>query len=129
MRWTDLTLLGGLLFGLAGIVLTVRQAGRRWWWAREQPARSTIRLEGIAELAGPTAIFGGLAMMQLGNVAEHVSKRTLPPDPWLSLASGVAVLLVFGVQLGRLLMRWQLRRLGAVLDTESGEFTPRPFEN
>lgn len=120
MRWTDLT---GLFIVLAGFVLIVRQVGRRWW-AREQPrGRSTNYLEGIADLAGPTAIFGGLTMMQLGNVIERV--RTLPPDIRFSLLSGGVVLLIFGAHLGRLMMRWQLRRLLAVLDAERSEITPR----
>jgi hypothetical protein len=124
MGWTDLALLGGLCLCLAGVVLTLRQLGR--WWTREQPrGMSRRRLEGVADLAGPTALFGGIAMMQFGNVAEHVSERTLPADLWFSLLSGAAVLLVFGVHLGRLMMRWQLRRLGAVVDTESGEVTSR----
>jgi hypothetical protein len=123
MRWTDLTLFGGLVIGLAGVVLTVRQAGRRWW-ARAQPRRrSTSHLEEIADLAGPTTIFGGITMMQLGNVIEHV--RTLPPNVRFSLLAGAVVLLVLGLHLGRLVMRWQLRRLLAALDAESGEFTPR----
>jgi hypothetical protein len=125
MRWTDLTLFGGLVICLAGVVMTVRQAGRRWR-AREQPrGRSTSYLEGIDDLSGPTTVFGGIAMMQLGSLAEHLHEGTLPPNLRLSLLSSAVVLLVLGIHLGRLLMRWQLRRLLAGLDSGSNEITPR----
>jgi hypothetical protein len=122
---TELTLLAGLLICLGGVVLMVRQARRQRSWSREQPPGRT-RLEGIHDLSGTAMIAGGISIMHLSSVAEHVNERTLPAHPWLSFFSGTIVLLAFGIQMGRLLMRWQLSRLQAVLDTESGEFTPRP---
>lgn len=117
MGWTDLTLFAGLFICLAGVVMTVRQAGRRWR-AQQPRVRSTNYLEGIGDLSGPATIFGGIAMMQLGSLAEHLHEGTWPPNLRLSLVSSGVVLLVLGIQLGHLLMRWQLRRLLAGLDTE-----------
>jgi protein-S-isoprenylcysteine O-methyltransferase Ste14 len=116
LRWTDVTLIAGIFMCLAGLVLTVRQASRRREQARR---RSASYVERIGDLASQAVVFGGVALVQFGNVAKHVSERTLPANLWLSLASSTSVLLVFGVLLGRLHMRWQLRRLLAVLDTES----------
>jgi hypothetical protein len=124
MGLTDVTLNLGLLIGLVGVVLTLRHVGRRLSWTREH-ANSTRRIESIGELTSIAALFGGMAVMQLGTIAEHVSQRTLPPSPWLSLFSSTVVLLLFGLSLGRLFTRWQLHRLRAVLDTESGEVTTR----
>jgi hypothetical protein len=126
MGLADLTVLAGLLIVLAGVVLTLRQVGRRLWWAREQPRRrSASYVEGIGVVASQAVLFGGMAVMLFGNIAGHISDKTMPTNLRLSLLSGTAVLLLFGVQLGRLLMRWQVRRLLAELDTENGEVTPR----
>jgi hypothetical protein len=47
----------------------------------------------------------------------------------LAIASAALVVLFFGVQLGRLLMRYQLHRLGGVLNTVTGEvMTQSPDE-
>jgi hypothetical protein len=115
MRWTDLTLIAGLLVCVTGLVLMLRQAGR---WARE---RSTGHLDVFGDAASLAALFGGIAVMQLGDVAEHISDNTLPADLWLSLVSGSLVLVVFGAQLGRLAVRLEMRRLQAARDTQSNQ--------
>src|SRR5258708_40287116 len=126
MGWADLTLLAGVFICLAGLVLMLRQAGRGVWWAREQPRQTSARhVEGIGVFVNQTVFFGGMALTMFGNIARHISDRTLPAKLWLSLLSGAAVLLAFGVQLGRLLIRWQVQRLLAELDAESVEITPR----
>jgi hypothetical protein len=119
MRWTDLTLIAGLLICLTGFVLMLRQAGQ---WARERAReKSTGHLGVFGDAVSLAALFGGIALMQLGNVAEHISDQTLPADLWLSLVSGSLVLVVFGAQLGRLAMRLEMRRLGAARDPQSSE--------
>jgi hypothetical protein len=35
----------------------------------------------MSELASIAALLGGMAVMQLGNIAEHVSEKTLLPQP------------------------------------------------
>jgi hypothetical protein len=126
MSLADWTIGAGFLICLAGAVLTIRQVGRRLWWAREQPRqRSAKYVEGIADVTSQAVLWGGMTMTQFGNIAGHINDKTPLANPWLSPISGAAVLLVFGVQLGRLLMRWQVQRLLADLDMASGEIPPR----
>ena len=117
MRWTELTLLIGLLICIAAPILLVR---RRLSWVREHPGQFSKRLESLDEIAIQALPFGGILLMQFANLVDHVREETLPQNIWLSIGSGALMLLVFGMQLGRLLMRWQLRRLGDLLDTKSG---------
>jgi hypothetical protein len=114
MASTDLILLVSLPVLLVGIVLMVRQVGRR---VREL-ARGKHRLvEEIADIAGQSILLGALALMQLGEIIGHVSKGALPSDPWLSVTASTLVFLLFGASLGRLMMRWQLRHVLAELGT------------
>ncbi len=120
MYWTDLTLLNaGIIMCLAGIVLMVRQVGRRHWWTG-QPARlrSARYVEAIGDLASQAVVFGGVALIQFGNVAEHIREKTLPANLWLSVVGSTLWFVMFGVVVGRLLMRWQLRSLLAAIDAE-----------
>jgi hypothetical protein len=114
--WADLTLDAGLLIGLAGVVLIVRQVARR---LREPTQEGTARyVEGIGDLASLTVLFGGWVVMLFGSFAEHVSDEMLPSHLRLSLFGGMGILLLFGFQLGRLFMRWQVQRLLTELDAE-----------
>lgn len=127
MRWTELTLAAGLVLGLAGIVLTVRQVSRRNWGARQSDRpRTAWYVEGIGDLAIQALLVGALALMQFSNVAGHIAERTLPANLWLSFVSSAMILILFGVLLGRLLMRWQLRRLLAEIDAESARSSGTP---
>jgi hypothetical protein len=81
-------------------------------------APATLSLADPASLA---ALFGGIALMQLSDAAEHISDKTLPADLWLALVSGALVLVVFGGQLGRLAMRLEMQRLRAAPDKQSNE--------
>lgn len=96
MDWADPIMLAGIFIGLASIALFVRQIARRGL----QRARETQRLEGVADIAGQAAIFGGAVRVQFGNAATLIRDKTLPPDRWPSLLFGAATLLVFGFQLG-----------------------------
>lgn len=125
MPWTDVTITAGLLLGLVGCVLVVYHARRRWWPSGRIRDSSLSRIESIAELASQSACFGGIAIVQFGNVAEHLSEGTIPVHLWPSVVSIAAGFLLFGISLGRLHVRWQLRLLRAVLDTESGKLMPR----
>jgi hypothetical protein len=114
-----MTLTTGLIVVLAGIVLMVRQVGRRHWWTRP-PARlrSARYVEGIGDLASQTVVFGGGALIQFSTLARHISEKTLPANLWLSLVGTTIWFVMFGVVAGRLLMRWQLRSLLAAIDAE-----------
>lgn len=123
MYWADAVLVAGSSITIAGFVLTLFQAKQK---ARERArGASARRLESIGEIASLATTLGGVALVLFADAAKHLSERTLPPNPWLALDAGVALVLVFGIHLGRLHMRWQLRRLRIVLDTEDGNVTTR----
>lgn len=110
---TDLMLFASLLLLLVGIVLMVRQVGRRM----REIARGERRVvEETADLACQTIFIGALALMQFSTLVADFGKGTLPLHPWLSLTASTLTLLLFGASLGRLLMRWQLRHILADLD-------------
>ena len=126
MDWTDVTSWTGFLVVLVGIAMTIFLIVRRLRWMRNRPpGTSARRLEGSLEIAAQAVLFGGMALMNFGSFAGHVTAGALPRHLWLTLAGGAAMLVLFGVHLGRLLMRWQLRQLGDTLDTRSGEFATR----
>jgi uncharacterized membrane protein len=108
------------LIALACAVLTVHQVGRR---VRETIRdRSVRQVEDIADVASQAVFFGGIALVLLGNVAQHICDNTPPATPWLSLAACTSIVLAFGFHLGRLVMRWQMRHmLGA---PRNGETAP-----
>lgn len=126
MGWPELMIFGGVFTGLAGLVLTIHQVLRRQS-GREQPRpRSAHYVEEIGVLVCQTLVFGGMALTTLGNIAAHIRDKTLPTNLWLSFLGGMGALLLFGVQSGRLLMRWQVGRLLAEFDAGNGETTPSP---
>jgi hypothetical protein len=67
------------------------------------------------------ARFGGIALMQLGNVAEHISDQTLPADLWLSLVSGSLVLVVSARGWDVLPCAWKCGAAAAARDPQSSE--------
>ena len=122
MGWPDWLLSAGLLIGLMGAGLTLREVWRRRGQAREPPQpRSARYVEGIGVLVSQVVVFGGMALIQFGNIAGHMIDNTRPEHLGLSFAGSVAIVLLFGFQLGRLVMRWQVQRLLTELDTESDE--------
>ena len=71
-----------------------------------------------ADLASPAVLWGGMMLIQFGNLALHVSDGTLPRILPLSLVSTASSTFIFGLLLGRLHMRRQLRSLLAQFDEE-----------
>lgn len=122
MSWPEVTIYAGLLIGLVGCVSIAYQVYRRWSPRAQGRRWGVSRLEAIGELASQAACLGGIATLQFGNVAQHVTEGTAPAHLWLSIVSVAAAFTMFGIALGRLHMRWQLWSLRAVLDTKSGEF-------
>jgi len=118
LQWTDTTLDAGLIVVLAGIVLMVRQVGRRHWTRQPARLRSARYVEGVGDLASQAVVFGGGVLIQFGTIARHISEKTLPGNLWLSLVGTTIWFVMFGVVVGRLLMRWQLRSVLAAIDAE-----------
>jgi hypothetical protein len=110
----DILLRVSLVTLLIGLVLMVRQIGRR---IRELAQGKRRVVEGQADLACQSIFLGALALMQLNELVGHISKKTLPPDPWLSLIESTMIFVIFGASLGRLIIRWQLREVLAQLAT------------
>jgi hypothetical protein len=116
----EITIVAGLLIGLAGLGLTFRQVGRRFWGSREQARpRSAKYVEGVGDLASPAVLWGGMILIQFGNLAAHVNDGAFPGNLSLSLVSSASGIFAFGLLLGRLHMRWQLRSLLAQFDEEA----------
>jgi hypothetical protein len=91
--------------------------------------RGTRQIEGIGEIAVHTALFGGILIVMTANLNTVATLATDSLMLTLAIASAALVVLFFGVQLGRLLMRYQLHRLGGVLNTVTGEvMTQSPDE-
>ena len=129
MQWPDILLLIGMFVCLAGAFLAVPLIRRQLGWIREHPRRSSKRLESMSEIAIPAVPLAGILLLQFANLADHVREETLPQNIWLTIGSGSGLLLIFGMQLGRLLMRWQLQHLGGLLDTKSGVVRDQPAES
>jgi hypothetical protein len=125
MLWTDLVIIAGLGIVVTGVALMIYQQlrrGRPWYVSARVTGgvRRSDRLDSMGEIAVQASVFGGIALIQLANVSEW----TLPHGLGLSLAACAAMLLVLGVHVGRLLMRWQLGRLHTTTDGESGASAP-----
>jgi hypothetical protein len=124
MSWTELTIWAGFLTIPVSVALILVLVARRLRWLRTRPP-GVRHIEGIAEIAAQAIPVGGLVLLNFGGFAERVEARALPSNLWLWLGGIAGMLLLFGVHLGRLLMRWQLQQLGDTLDTKSGEFATR----
>jgi len=126
MHLADFFDFAGLIVVVACVPLTVYMGIRRHRSRMSSSGtRFPNRIETMGELALPAACFGGTVMIQFGNIAYHLDERTLPHNVPLSLASTAGCVLIFGVLLGRVLMRWQLRQLNTTIDGLSGEIAPR----
>jgi hypothetical protein len=126
MHWPDWMLSAGLLIVLAGAALTLREVKRKLRSTHEQPQpRSARYVEGIGVLVSQAVVFGGMAMIQLGHIAGHISGNTPPANLGLFFMGSAAIVFLFAFQLGRLAMRWQVQRLLTEFDTDGGEATLR----
>ena len=114
MSSTDTMLSVSLVALLIGLVLMVRQVRRR---IRELARGKHRVVEEQADLACQSIFLGALALMQLSQLIGHISRGALTPDRWLSLTGSTLIFVIFGVSLGRLIMRWQLRDVVARFDT------------
>ena len=126
MPWMEVTNWIGFLIILGGAGMTFHLMARRLRQRRASPPGSPVqRLESSAEIASQVVLFGGMTLMIISQFAEHVSARSLPSHLWLTFSGNAAMLVLFGLPLGRLFMRWQLQHLGGMVDAASGEFMAR----
>lgn len=112
----------GILTSLSAFVLTSRFVRDRQGLARE---RGRKYFPGIGEVAAQAAFSGGILLMTAANPIALGGLGMLPAIFSLPLILVAILILLFGVQLGRLLMRYQLGRLGAAIDTTTGEVLTR----
>ncbi len=112
----------GILTSLSAFVLTLRFVRDRQGLARE---RGRKYFPGIGEVAAQAAFSGGILLMTAANPIALGGLGMLPAIFSLPLTLVAILILLFGVQLGRLLMRYQLGRLGAAIDTTTGEVLTR----
>ena len=124
MSWTDGAITVGLCITLAAAAVMFRLVFIRWRRLQE-PRLPRNRLEDIGEIGCQVALWGGIAIMQFANLMEHTRDKTAS---WLSVAGAASVLLILGVHLGRMHMRWQLRALHGTIDGASGEILPHGLD-
>jgi hypothetical protein len=67
------------------------------------------RLESVGELCGLVIVFGGFAVSQIASVAVDLQFCTAPQRLAHFLAVAGGFVLLWGISLGRLSLRWQLR--------------------
>ena len=118
MHWPYLAIIFGTLIGLGSIVLKGFLASRR---QRLASARGTRQIEGIGEVASQAAISGSMLLVAAASFSVVATLEREAATLTFSIICAVILVLLFGVQLGRLLMRYQLRRLRALVDTVTGE--------
>ena len=122
MYWPYVAIASGTLGALSAFIVKLLLARRRRISARK--TKKTL-IEGMSEITCQSIFCLGL--MLIGGTALHTiatagaRRLTL----MLSITAAVILILCFGVQLGRLLMRYQLHRLRGVLDTVTGEIAPK----
>lgn len=122
MYWRYVAFSLGSLTSLGALILTMRFARDRRRLAREEGRKY---FQGIGEIAAQAGFSGGFLLMAAANPIALGGLGMLPAIFTLPLALVAILILLFGVQLGRLLMRYQLRRLGTVVDTATGEVLTR----
>ena len=118
MHWPYLAIIFGTLIGLGSIVLKGFLASRRQRLVSE---RGTRQIEGIGEVASQAAISGSMLLVAAASFSVVATLEGEAATLTFSIICAVILVLLFGVQLGRLLMRYQLRRLRALVDTVTGE--------
>jgi hypothetical protein len=123
MRWPYLAIASGILICLGAGLLSLLLASRRQRLARGRGAKL---FEGLDEIASQAAFAGGLLLMGVANLSALASVGVSPERHTALVATATILVLLLGVQLGRLLMRYQLRRLRGLLDTVTGEVLTKP---
>lgn len=119
MPWTYLAIFSAVPIGFGTGSIAVALAARRERLARQ---RGTRHFQGIAEIASHAGFAASLLLIAAADFSLLTSPIRLPMLP---LISTLILVLLFGIQLGRLLMRYQLSRLDGILDTATGEVITR----
>jgi hypothetical protein len=122
MLWSYLIFVSALLICMgsgAGIVILGR---RRKMLATD---RGTHRVEGIAELASQVGFSAGLFFMAAVNFSVLLRLTAFPHSLAIPVACALILVLILGVQLGRLVLRYQLSRLQGELNTVTGEIAAK----
>jgi len=112
----SLIIVSALLICFASGAAIVILGSRRKALARD---RGTKQIEGIAELASQAAFSCGLSL--IGAINFSVLATPFPPSLAFPVACALILVLVLGIQLGRLLLRYQLSRLSGELNTVTGQ--------
>ena len=122
MHWPYVAFASGTIIALGAALVKMLLARRRYISARE--SGKTV-VEGMDEMACQSGLFVGLLLIAAADLNTVATLRADRSTLVGSTAFAALLILCFGVQLGRLLMRYQLHRLRAVLDTVSGEVVPK----
>jgi hypothetical protein len=113
MQWNDIVLIAGLCATVAGGLasLLYTSARLRRWRIGQSTMHLTItrRLESMGELCAVALFSAGFVLLELGNIADQIERGASHQRLAFSLVVGALWLLLFGVALGRLSLRWQLR--------------------
>ena len=110
MEWNDIAIMIGVRVVLIGAIASTPLAFRRWRHPPQQThLTTTFPIEGVRELAGRAAFLAGLVLMQVGDLAKDLPHGA--SHQWLAvqLVTSALLLLLCGVVIGRLSVRWQLR--------------------
>jgi hypothetical protein len=116
--WRYLLVFAALLICFVGGGASVILASRRKSLARD---RGIQQVEGMAEIVGQASFSVGLIFIAAINFSLLSGLTMVPPNLAIPVACALILVLVLGVQLGRLLLRYQLSPLPGKLNTVTGE--------
>jgi len=129
MEWNDIAIMIGAGVVLVGAIASTPPVFWRW---RQPPQQTrlttTVPIESVRELAGRAAFMAGMVLIQVGALAKDLWQGA--SHQWLAtlLAAIALLILLCGVEIGRLSVRWQLRPEASIdreADDESGVSGPR----
>lgn len=110
MDWTTIVMIAGLCVGITGLTSYVR-----FLWQRSRIVSGNVyvttnqRLESVGELWCQVALWGGLVLVLFSNVAEQMRSGASVHKLAFSMIAGGSMVWVWGVCIGRLSLRRQLR--------------------
>ena len=122
MLWRYFAIILALLICLAGGAANLALASRRKRLAQDRGAK---HVEGVAEIASQAAFSSGLTLIAATNFISLSRLTTFPSDLAVPVGCALILVLVLGIQLGRLLLRYQLSRLPGELDTVTGKIVAK----
>lgn len=120
MSWNYVIFVAGLLVCLGAGTIFLLLANRR---QKLECERRTRYFQSVPEIASQSVFSSGWVLIAVANFNILRSLSRPQADFTLPVLSILILTLILGVQLGRLLIRCQLRRLGALLNTVTGEIT------